>query len=133
MTARKPLVATSGTVAEQPAGDSLILPREYALAGSITGTSPLVVGAVYLLSGQVLSTSSRALIGTGAGGTATLQLRRQTTAVLLSGASWAVTGGLASIALGSPVTVANTDWYTIELFGSAGGTVSLAYGLVLVP
>ena len=133
MTARKPLVATSGTVAEQPAGDSLILPREYALAGSITGTSPLVVGAVYLLSGQVLSTSSRALIGTGAGGTATLNLRRQTTAVLLSGASWAVTGAIASVVLGSPVTVANTDWYTIELSGSAGGTVSLAYGLVLVP
>jgi len=133
VTARKPLVATSGTVAEQPAGDSLILPREYALAGSITGTSPLVVGAVYLLSGQVLSTSSRALIGTGAGGTATLNLRRQTTAVLLSGASWAVTGAIASVVLGSPVTVANTDWYTIELSGSAGGTVSLAYGLVLVP
>ena len=133
MTARKPLVATSGTVAEQPAGDSLILPREYALAGSITGTSPLVVGAVYLLSGQVLSTSSRALIGTGAGGTATLNLRRQTTAVLLSGASWAVTGAIASVVLGSPVTVSNTDWYTIELSGSAGGTVSLAYGLVLVP
>ena len=133
MTARKPLVATSGTVAEQPAGDSLILPREYALAGSITGTSPLVVGAVYLLSGQVLSTSSRALIGTAAGGTATLNLRRQTTAVLLSGASWAVTGAIASVVLGSPVTVSNTDWYTIELSGSAGGTVSLAYGLVLVP
>jgi len=133
VTARKPLVATSGTVAEQPAGDSLILPREYALAGSITGTSPLVVGAVYLLSGQVLSTSSRALIGTGAGGTATLNLRRQTTAVLLSGASWAVTGAIASVVLGSPVTVSNTDWYTIELSGSAGGTVSLAYGLVLVP
>jgi len=133
VTARKPLVATSGTVAEQPAGDSLILPREYALAGSITGTSPLVVGAVYLLSGQVLSTSSRALIGTAAGGTATLNLRRQTTAVLLSGASWAVTGAIASVVLGSPVTVSNTDWYTIELSGSAGGTVSLAYGLVLVP
>ena len=133
MAVRKALVEASGVTRQIASGDTLEGPQTCALSGSQTGTSALVIGAVYLTSGQVLSTASRALMGTGAGGTATLNLRRQTTAVLLSGASWAVTGAIADVALGSPVTVVNTDWYTIELSGSAGGTVSLAYGLVLVP
>lgn len=106
--------------------------KDVSLDGVQTGTSPLVVGAVYLANGVTYGVSSLALIGTVAGGTATLQLRRQTTGVLLSGASWAVTGALASVALVGPAAVPATDWYTIELLGDAAGTVSLAYGLTLV-
>jgi len=131
---RKPIViGATGQQEQLASGDTLVLPLELSLNGSHTGTSPLVIGAVYLTAGTIYGTSSGALLGTGAGGTATLQLRRQTTAVLFAGASWAVTGGLANVVLGSPATVPNTDWYTIELLGSAGGTISLAYGLRLVP
>jgi hypothetical protein len=112
------------------AGGSSI--KDLVLNATNTGTSPLVIGAVYLTNAVVYGTSSRALIGTSAGGTATLKLRRQSTGVLVTGASWAVTGALADVALGSPITVPATDWYTIELLGDAGGTVSLAYGLTLV-
>lgn len=132
MTARKPLVEVSGTIRNLQSGDTLEQ-KDLVFAASHTGTSPLVIGAVYLLNGSSYGTASRAFIGTGAGGTATLQLRRQTTGVLLAGASWAVTGALADVALGSPFSVSNTDWYTIEIVGSGVSTVSLAYGLSLVP
>ncbi|MGL4255620.1 MAG: hypothetical protein ACRCSL_04745 [Microbacterium sp.] len=97
------------------------------------GTAAVVAGAVYLHVGMVLRTSSRALLGTLAGGTATVRLRRQSTGVLLAGASWSSTGvGLADAALAADVTVADTDWYTIELVGDAPATEALAYGLRLV-
>lgn len=133
MSDRRPLVEVAGVTRQLSPGDTLIVPKDFAFGASVTGTSPLAIGAVYLTSNWVLSVNSRALIGTAAGGTATLQLRRQGTGILLSGASWAVTGGLADISLGGTVTVAATDWYTIELLGGAGPTVALAYGLSLVP
>lgn len=133
MTVRKPLVEASGITRQILTGDTLEVSQVFAFGASVTGTSALVIGAVYLESGQILSTSSRALIGTAAGGMATLQLRRQTTAVLL-GVSWTVTGAIANAAMsGGPLTITNTDWYTIELVGGAAATISLAYGLVLVP
>jgi hypothetical protein len=106
--------------------------KELVFNVSVVGVAPLVIGAVYLALNSVYGVASRALIGTTAGGTATLQLRRQTTGVLLPGASWAVTGALADVVSGAPFTVTATDWYTIELLGDAGPTISLAYGLRLV-
>lgn len=97
------------------------------------GTAAVVAGAVYLHVGMVLRTASRALLGTLGGGTATMRLRRQSTGVLLTGASWSSTGvGLADAALAADVTVADTDWYTIELVGDAVATIALGYGLRLV-
>lgn len=104
-------------------------PANYSFQASNTGTAPLVIGAVYLTAAQVIAATSHALLGTGGGGTATMQLRRQGTGVLLAGASWSVVGALANVALAGAVVVAATDWYTIELLGSAADTVSLAYGL----
>jgi len=99
----------------------------------VDGTAAVVLGAVYLVAGMTLMTTSRALVGTSAGGTGTVQLRRESTGVLLAGASWAYTGsGLSDQALAAAVTVANTDWYTIEMVGSAVGTIPLVYGLRLV-
>lgn len=107
---------------------------DLAFEGLCEGTAPVVVGAVYLESGRTVGASSNALVGTAAGGTGTLQLRRQGTGVL-AGISWAYTGtGLSGVALtgGVAVAVPATDWYTIELVGGAGATVALGYGIRIV-
>lgn len=108
----------------------------FALRGvgdGVDGTAAVILGAVYLQAGMTLTTDSRALVGTTAGGTGTVQLRREGTGALLPGASWASTGaGLSSVALGAAVSVASTDWYTIEMVGDVVGTIPLVYGLRLV-
>lgn len=99
----------------------------------VDGTAAVILGAVYLQAGMTLTTDSRAIVGTSAGGTGTVRLRRESTGVLLAGASWAYTGaGLSNVALGAAVAVANTDWYTVEMVGDAVGTIPLVYGLRLV-
>lgn len=101
--------------------------------GVCEGTAPVVVGAVYLLNGDSIDATSNALVGTAAGGTGTVQLRRQGTGALLGGASWAYTGtGVSNDALAASVSVVANDWYTIEVVGDAGATIALAYGLRLV-
>jgi hypothetical protein len=97
-----------------------------------TGTAPLVIGAVWLVAGRVLHQESHALIGVQTTGTATMRLRRQSTGTLLAGAEWIRNATLGDQAMAADVTVANTDWYTIELLGDDPATVSLAYGLQLL-
>jgi hypothetical protein len=76
--------------------------------------------------------SSNAFLGTIAGGTGTVRLRRQGTGVLLAGAQWDYTGvGLSDDALAASVAIVATDWYTIELVGDVDGTVAACYGLTL--
>jgi len=103
----------------------------FAVPGS--GTTPVVEGAIYLRAGSYFLPQSNALVGTAAGGTGTVQLRRQGTGVLVAGASWAVTAtGLADVALAAVFSIAVSDWYTVELVGDVGATVPIGYGLRLV-
>lgn len=101
------------------------------VTGQVTGTGPEVVGAVYLTNGMTIDQTSRAYLGTSAGGTATLRVRRTGTGTLVGGFSWSVTGGLADTTLAGNVSITDSDWYTFELLGDAGGTVALAYGVRL--
>ena len=105
--------------------------KELAFNALHEGTSSLAIGAVWLTAGQVLSTDSRALIGTVAGGTATLRLRRHSDAALLTNAVWTVTGVEASVALSASATAPASDWYTLELSGDDVATISVAHGLHL--
>ena len=91
-----------------------------------TGTTPLLVGSVFLPVGT-LQAASRVMLGTGAGGTATLELRRFTGGALL--ATWTQTGALQDTLLGASVAVADADWYDITIFGDAGPTVAQIKGL----
>lgn len=96
------------------------------------GTTPLVIGAVYLENGVTILGKSNALLGTIAGGTGTVQLRRQGTGALLAGASWDYTGvGVSNDTLAGDVAIVADDWYTIELVGDALDTVAVCYGLTL--
>lgn len=137
MAVRKPVVIGPTGVQEQlQAGDTLAGAGAYSYTLSFStpgsGTSPVVVGAVYLTSGSVILATSNALVGTAAGGTGTLQLRRNGTGALLSGASWAYTGtGVSNITLSGSVSVSVSDWYTAEIVGDSGATVPIAYGLSL--
>jgi hypothetical protein len=106
--------------------------NELGLGTDAQGTTPVVIGAVYLENGVTILGKSNALLGTIAGGTGTVQLRRQGTGALLAGASWDYTGvGIGDDALAADVAIAATDWYTIELVGDALDTVAVCYGLTL--
>ena len=59
MASRRPLVEVNGTTRQLPSGDTLDW-KELAFSASQTGTSPLTIGAVYLTSGTIYGTSSRA-------------------------------------------------------------------------
>jgi hypothetical protein len=118
--------ATWSSTADHPAASTTSLNTIH------TGDTPLVIGALWLVAGQILHQASHALIGVQTTGTATLRLRRQSTGVLLAGADWVRNATLGDQALAADVTVANTDWYTIELLGDDPATVSLAFGLQLL-
>jgi hypothetical protein len=89
------------------------------------GVAPLLVGSVYLPLG-VLQGTSRAMLGTSAGGTATLELRRFTGGAVV--ATWTATGALQTSALGADGAVV-ADWYDLYLYGDAGPTEALLKGL----
>lgn len=91
-----------------------------------TGTTPLHVGSVYLPAGT-LQAASRCMLGTSAGGTATLELRRFTGGAVIT--TWGVTGALADEPLGASVPIAAADWYDIYIYGDAGPTVAQVKGL----
>lgn len=91
-----------------------------------TGTTPLLVGSVYLPFGA-LQALSRSMLGTTAGGTATLELRRFTGGTVV--ATWQATGALQDVQLGAPVNLPATDWYDIYIYGDAGPTVAVVKGL----
>jgi len=106
--------------------------RDLAFNDSVTGVTALLVGSVFFRAAATLLTASRAMIGTQAGGTATLRLRRFGTGVLVPGGEWSASGvGLQSVTLGAPVALPAADWYDIELVGDAALTISLVKGLYL--
>jgi len=99
---------------------------------SVEGVTAVVVGSVYFAESVVLTTESHAMLGTQAGGTAYLRLRRFSNGVLVTNATWSVTGvGLASDVIAAAATIPAAGWYDIELYGDIGGTISLLKGLHL--
>jgi hypothetical protein len=99
---------------------------QQALNENVTGVTFDHVGSIYLPLGS-LQSSSRCMLGTLAGGTATLELRRFTGGAVV--ATWAVTGTLADKTLGAPAALPATDWYDLHLKGDAAPTVAQLKGL----
>jgi hypothetical protein len=93
--------------------------------GEVTGTSPSVIGAVYLPA-VTLTTASRVLLGVIGAGTATLQLVEQATSTVV--ATWTRAGALTDVALAAPTAALAAGWYAVDLAGDAGGTVVRCYG-----
>lgn len=98
---------------------------DLSLQGENTGTSPLVIGAVYLPA-ITLTVASRVLLGVVGAGDATLRLVEQTTSTVV--ATWTRTGALTNVALSAPTAALSAGWYVFDLAGSAGGTVTRCYG-----
>jgi hypothetical protein len=93
--------------------------------GENTGTSPLVIGAVYLPA-ITLAVASRVLLGVVGAGTAELRLVEQATSTVV--ATWTRTGALTDVALAAPTAALAAGWYVFDLAGSAGGTITRCYG-----
>ncbi len=93
--------------------------------GENTGTSPLVIGAVYLPA-ITLTVASRVLLGVVGAGTATLRLVEQATSTVV--ATWTQTGALTDVPLGAPTAALAAGWYVFDLAGSAAGTITRCYG-----
>lgn len=91
-----------------------------------TGTTPLLVGSVYLPAGT-LQAVSRSMLGTTGGGTATLELRRFTGGAVIT--SWDTTGALADTPLAAAATIPASDWYDVFIYGDAGPTVAVVKGM----
>ncbi len=91
-----------------------------------TGTTPELVGSVYLPLGT-LQSNARCMLGTTAGGTATLELRRFTGGAVV--ATWTAAGALQDSLLGSSIGLPAADWYDIYLYGDAAPTVAVVKGL----
>lgn len=102
-------------------------------AAQVTGTTPTVLGSVYLFINEVIRTSSRAYLGAPAGGSATIQLRG-VTAGLLAGVTFVKAGAMGDALMTGPgdVQVPTSEWYQIELVGDTGLTTAIAEGLRLV-
>ena len=100
-------------------------PFDLAFQGENTGTSPLVIGSVYL-PGFALTTASRVLLGVVGAGTATLRLVEQATSTVI--ATWTRTGALTDVPLAAPTAALPAGWYVFDLAGDAGGTVTRCYG-----
>lgn len=106
-------------------------PVELAFNDSILGTTPLIVGSVYL-GITTITTASRAMVGTQAGGIGTVRLRRNGTGVLVPNATWSFNGvGLSNVTLALAAAIAVADWYDIEIVGDLVGTTALLKGLHL--
>lgn len=95
------------------------------------GASPVVQGSVYLSAGYVVLASSSALVGAPTGGTGKIQVRRESTGVLVGGLEWSRAGALGNEVLGSDVAIVATDWYTVELVGDLAGTEAMSSGISL--
>jgi hypothetical protein len=93
--------------------------------GENTGTSPLVIGSVYLPA-TTLTVASRVLLGVVGAGTATLRLVEQATSTVV--ATWTQTGALTDVPLAAPTAALPAGWYVFDLAGSAAGTVTRCYG-----
>lgn len=93
---------------------------------SQTGTTPLLVGSVYLVAGTLQATS-KCMMGTSAGGTATVELRRFTGGAVIT--TWAASGARQNKTLGATAAIAAADWYDVYLYGDAGPTVAEVWGM----
>jgi len=91
-----------------------------------TGTTPLLIGSVYLPAGTLQATA-KCMLGTLAGGTATIELRRFTGGAAIT--TWTATGALQNSVLGGSVVTPADDWYDLYLYGDAGPTVAILKGL----
>lgn len=100
------------------------------LAGA--GTSPVAYGAVYLRAGQTIQAVSRALVGAIGGGTATVQIRRQSTGVLVVGLVWATAAALNDQTLAGSVSIVADDWYTLEVVSDTLGAYAVVQGVEII-
>lgn len=91
-----------------------------------TGTTPKLVGSVYLPGGS-LGAEARVMLGTVAGGTASLELRRFTGGTLIY--TWTATGALQDVPAIGGIMIPANDWYDLYLYGDAGPTVAVLKGL----
>ena len=98
------------------------------LAGA--GTSPVAYGAVWLLNGQIVQATSRALVGAVGGGTATVQVRRQSTSALVAGLSWSTAAALNDQTLALAVTIPADDWYVLEVVSDTVGAYAVVQGVL---
>lgn len=128
-----PTLLTNGSISDgqitRRVGSTFVgqnLSSNLAIHDTQTGTTPKMVGAVWL-DICTLQTASRVLLGTAAGGTATLELRRFTGGTLIY--TFSATGALQSVALSPATAIAAADWYELYLYGSALGTVTLLEGV----
>ena len=106
-------------------GGSSAFGLDLSFQGEVTGTSPAIIGAVYLPA-VTLTTASRVLLGVVGTGTATLQLVEQSTSTVV--ATWTRTGALTDVTLAAPTSALSAGWYAVDLAGDAGGTVVRCYG-----
>jgi hypothetical protein len=98
---------------------------DLAFQGEATGTSPVVIGSVYLPA-VTLTTASRVLLGVVGAGTATLRFVEQATSTIV--ATWTRTGALTDVALGAPTAALPAGWYVFDLAGDVPATVVRCYG-----
>lgn len=102
-----------------------------ALLASVTGTTFLNVGHVYLSAGTILSASSRVYMGCDNGtDDAELEIRHADTAVLLD--TIVKTGLPGDQAPTSDIVVATAGWYSLRLRSDTALTVATLFGLKFV-
>lgn len=103
-----------------------------ALDGSVTGTSEVVVGSVYLENGKTIGSFSRAYFGPAAGaGGANLYFRRATGGTLVFSLYNNPGAGVVDAIVGNTYTAPASDWYTISISSDDASTDVVAYGFFL--
>lgn len=102
---------------------------DQALVDQQTGTTPLLVGSVFLPAGT-LQASSSVLMGTGGAGTASLEIRRASLGTLV--ATFTAAAIPAEVTLGSAVALPGAEFYDITIFGDAAPTTAILNGLNLL-
>jgi len=109
-------------------------PIRIATSGSTiasNGKDAVSVGAVWLTNGAVVLATSNALIGALVAGTATLQVRRQTTGALVAGLAWSTAGALNNQTLAGAVNIVADDWYVFEIVSDDAAGTALVLGVTL--
>ena len=128
-----PTLLTNGAIADgqitRRVGSTFVgqnIATNLAIHDTQTGTTSKLVGAVWL-DICTLQTASKVLLGTAAGGTATLEIRRFTGGTLIY--TFSATGALQSVGMSPATSIAAADWYELYLYGDALGTVTLIEGV----
>lgn len=130
-----PTLLTNGAIADgqltRRVGTTLVgqnISSNLAVHDTQTGVTPKLIGAVWL-DVCTLQTQSRVFMGTAAGGTCTLELRRFTGGTLIY--TFTATGALQNVSLSPATAISNADWYEFYMYGDAIGTVTLIEGIHL--